>query len=794
MRRILYYCGIIGLVLLFSRLGFGQVSYSITDLGDVNAAAINDAGQVAGTYAVNGVDSAFLYTDGSFEDLGTFGEASSSAAGLNNLGDIVGAVSVNSDPTSVLGDTAFLYSGGPPKLLGTLGGSWSGATAVNDSGEVVGESQAANGSTEAFLYNGTSMQPLGGTVSVAYGINDAGQIVGEAAFGSSNYTHAFLYNADSMQDLGTLGGRGSEAFAINNTGQIAGDSIDASGTRDAFLYSNGKMQNLGTLGGSIAASFGINSSGQIVGLSQTASGSTHAFISNSSGSLTDLNTLIPANSGWTLTTANAINNLGQIVGSGTNSAGQTQAVLLTPYIQTQQTTQTPSVAPPATATGELLIFSRATGTLVPASPGSIQNGNTYIITHGWQWIGGSTDLQSWVPAMAANIASGDLNANVLVWDWAATASSFCAGQQVGAEGQLLAQQLDQTLTSTSAMQNDLHFIGHSLGTLVDKQAIDSLDEPTSSGGYGLNLGARTEVTILDAPEVQGTQLVPAVPASMLSPVPQPGNYSGIDNFISAFGNLQAGAENIILQHLPLEGLADFHDYAYDFYDGTTNLGSSNVGFGTTPVTGTYYQQQNRPSLVVTAITESQAEAAVPTAVQRTAWLGITGITGTLSVAGNVVANIVEGGSGPIYQSTPQFIFNGHASSDAWIPLTIPSDAQGLTFNTLFHDVPPGDSLAVGIGDQLIWSLDGAYASQDTAENSGTIDVSQWDGQNVQLFIGLFPGGLLDQTSNAITALDSADESVTVDGIQFTFVPEPGSVFLLALGAAASFLRRRRRIS
>jgi probable HAF family extracellular repeat protein len=49
--------------------------------------------------------------------------------------------------------------------------------------------------------------------------------------------------------------------------------------------------------------------------------------------MTDLNSLLPANSGWELTTANAINEQGQIVGSGKKD-GQTKAFLLTPVVTT----------------------------------------------------------------------------------------------------------------------------------------------------------------------------------------------------------------------------------------------------------------------------------------------------------------------------------------------------------------------------------------------------------------------------------------------------------------------------
>ena len=45
----------------------------------------------------------------------------------------------------------------------------------------------------------------------------------------------------------------------------------------------------------------------------------------------DLNTLIPANSGWVLTEARAINSSGQIVGNGIKD-GEQRAFLLKPVV------------------------------------------------------------------------------------------------------------------------------------------------------------------------------------------------------------------------------------------------------------------------------------------------------------------------------------------------------------------------------------------------------------------------------------------------------------------------------
>jgi probable HAF family extracellular repeat protein len=71
------------------------------------------------------------------------------------------------------------------------------------------------------------------------------------------------------------------------------------------------MTDLGTLaGGEASEAYAINDHGVVVG----ASGG-RAFIYRE-GAMVDLNSLLPAESGWVLTTASGINDAGEIVGTG----------------------------------------------------------------------------------------------------------------------------------------------------------------------------------------------------------------------------------------------------------------------------------------------------------------------------------------------------------------------------------------------------------------------------------------------------------------------------------------------
>src|SRR5262249_16895946 len=134
-----------------------------------------------------------------------------------------------------------------------------------------------------------------------------------------------------MQDLNTLPGNASSAaYAVNDADQVTGD-LYVGGLPHAFLYSPGNgLQDLGTLpGDTLSAGRGIHTLGKVVGRSQRVMQPGRAGLF-SDNQVIELNTVIPPDSGVTLTAAQGINDQGQIVALGYDRQGRIVSCVLTP--------------------------------------------------------------------------------------------------------------------------------------------------------------------------------------------------------------------------------------------------------------------------------------------------------------------------------------------------------------------------------------------------------------------------------------------------------------------------------
>src|SRR5262249_18504003 len=328
-----------------------QTSYKVTDLGTLNnqnfsmAMGLNNHGWVENMDGVVTISDplsffatvvsgrAVINRDGVNIDLGTLGNPDSGNSwtnwgGINDRGEAVGMSETSvPDPNgedicgfgTKLTCLPFLWRDGHMSALPTVGGNNGQASAINNRGEVVGYAETAHTDPTCpptptilpVLWEKGQAQPLP-TVGtdpdgVAFGINDLGQAVGYSGTCTAA-KHAVMWQngtAFPLQDLGVA--RSNIGFAINKLGQIAGQVRKADGSaRVAALWQPDGTLTTPDLPGASQAT-GINSKGQVVG-------STFDSHFNWSGGfiwqnhvVTDLNTLIPADSNLFIINASNIN-------------------------------------------------------------------------------------------------------------------------------------------------------------------------------------------------------------------------------------------------------------------------------------------------------------------------------------------------------------------------------------------------------------------------------------------------------------------------------------------------------
>jgi probable HAF family extracellular repeat protein len=326
---------------------------------------INQWGLAAGfgtrTNTVTGAsldNAAIWFPNGQIFPLKTPEGGQSHAVWINSFGQASGWIAPNSiaDPCAFgvgLQSQGVVWDGGFVRPLGTLGGTDSYGEFINDLGQISGHSQTSNVVSsntgcppfDPFIWQNGKMTDIhpgnfGGAEGGTNFLNNQGQAVGFGTLQGDADAHPFLWSRGKLTDLynvGNLGGPVSSAFNVNELGHVVGVSTNAGGAVLAVLWRNGEFANLMTLGADgddCSEPYRINSLDQIVGVSFSCeTGVSHAFLWEG-GVMADLNTLIPANSGLELQSANWINDDGVIAAQGVltegSNSGDTRAVLLIP--------------------------------------------------------------------------------------------------------------------------------------------------------------------------------------------------------------------------------------------------------------------------------------------------------------------------------------------------------------------------------------------------------------------------------------------------------------------------------
>ncbi|MCC6677830.1 MAG: hypothetical protein IT436_11850 [Phycisphaerales bacterium] len=248
--------------------------------------------------------------------------------GVNDAGTVVGTGATTAFGSSPL---PLIWQDGAVAQLPLPGGYTLGrANDINNSGLAVGSVGSGSGEV-GVMYSGgaglviTQTTPDGSFLRTAFGVNDAGRIVG---FGIDPANPAvnvgFVYDSASGTSfkVGALPGRnGAICFDIGESGHIVGSSMLNQGDGTPFIWTEagGIVEIPLPAGTSQGSARGVNSAGWAVGIASSAFAIPFVY----DGSMTyALGDLIPAGSGWDLSTttsasAMGISDSGIIVGTGT---------------------------------------------------------------------------------------------------------------------------------------------------------------------------------------------------------------------------------------------------------------------------------------------------------------------------------------------------------------------------------------------------------------------------------------------------------------------------------------------
>ena len=436
---------------------------------------------------------------------------------------------------------------------------------------------------------------------------------------------------------------------------------------------------------------------------------------------------------------------------------------------------------------------------------------TVVMTHGW-----NSDPNRWATNMAALMIAnlGAASPNIVAWDWRAAANETYPGTAAGKthdQGIALGQALANALGPNYS--KPIHFIGHSLGTLVNANAADYLH----TNGFAWT---NTQMTLFDEAEaatgissfgaaidtligMNGNPLLPK--PSYYHPLPN--QFRWADNFVAAFGILHTNTANVILtNNFPanaptLSGwfgaLSAFHGYSMPWYDETIQTDVSALGFRWSFERGGWFSQApTNNSVYVQAGSEwnlTLTNWAYGTnllnvryqAYRNSLAYAITGetpnsasvngygsgqnIVGALPAFNSFIISLLttpaNNSPAPQFQAHPLGATPNNASSNtnipayAWMTLAVPVNAVSMSFDYKIQGDWQSDSLAAAFNGTNVLLLPGSQIETNILFSSGPIDISAFAGQTNEFFLGIVGG-------------TSTNAQLLVQNLAFSISPPP----------------------
>jgi hypothetical protein len=327
-------------------------------------------------------------------------------------------------------------------------------------------------------------------------------------------------------------------------------------------------------------------------------------------------------------------------------------------------------------------------------------------------------------------------ANIVAWDWrfAASGLPLPPEEQVSAQGMALGKALQSALGANYA--KPLHFLGKSLGALVDAAAANYLHgDRSAQQDYSPTpwLPERTHITLFDEAEAAGflglaggsvgfdgitvrllqgeleTGLSFAQEARFGWKPPLPVRFAWADNYVSLFGLFQARAVNIWLEKgLRLVNPEAIHNYPVDWYsDSAANPTRTVLGFrrsweygdisgstgsafppSTTDLPGGAYYQSPLASDDL-ALSPLPAEQVFQRFGQGAQFV-VQGAASTVQVVGDVATEVVDGARQAADWISSGFNYVGSVAAQGSQTVVNLLNSASLRIN--LRTGPPGGSL------------------------------------------------------------------------------------------------------
>lgn len=428
-----------------------------------------------------------------------------------------------------------------------------------------------------------------------------------------------------------------------------------------------------------------------------------------------------------------------------------------------QTTRQPPAAftqPPVGPMGSTLkVFDGSQFVAITADNKPPPDRMTIVMTHGWK-----SDPEGWAQGMAATMRTQGVTpqiANIVAWDWQVAAVGVVVPYVPGhfldvppeertpSQGVALGHALQVELGDTYA--RPIHFIGHSLGALVNAAAANYLHDDNAAQEEISPTpwtNAPMHMTLFDHAAAAGTLggisvLFDGITASLYNGTslatefgdvrlgvkfPVPIRFTWADNYVSAVGLYQHDAVNIVLQKAPYivgPNLDEIHNYPWMWY--TNSIGQPTVsllgfqrsyeaylaglsGFGFPPSSadfspGVSYHQA--PLASDALVLEPFALPGVVQAFGALPDVVVQGEVGLIQAAGDVAVHVWDGAQAAGQWIASGFNYVGNLAIHGQQSLVNLFDSAVLRLTLHTTPAPPPGPLALRAGPR---PLDGGGTS------------------------------------------------------------------------------------